>query len=77
MDSTPTPPPSLTERLQDARRAKAAKESADEQWRVAQEDLRRLLQSGSLSEELEREVRDVLGEDERPHHPHRYRPAPS
>ncbi len=77
MERTPGPPPSVSEQLRHAREAKAAKESAEGRWRDAQEELRRLLRSGSLSPELEREVAEVLGEEERPHHPHRYRPAPS
>jgi hypothetical protein len=65
--------------LERARRARAAKEAADEEWHAVEAELRSMTGGGELTEEQQSAVAELLAAEEAPAQPHRRRwgPAPS
>ena len=65
--------------LERARRARAAKEAADEEWHAVEAELRSMAAGGGLNEEQQSAVAELLAPEEAPPQPHRRRwgPAPS
>jgi hypothetical protein len=65
--------------LDRARRARAAKEAADAEWKAVEADLRGLADRGGLTPDQESEVAELLAPAEvgHQHHRQRWRPAPS
>ncbi|MFL5909357.1 MAG: hypothetical protein ACJ768_02140 [Gaiellaceae bacterium] len=66
----------LEELLARAQAARAARDSAEEAWQAAREELRAHTESAQLDAGRREEVARVLGDD-RPHRRHRWGPAPS
>jgi hypothetical protein len=66
--------------LERARRARAAKETAETEWEAVEADLRALADRGGLTPDQESEVAELLAQAEVGHqqqHRQRWRPAPS
>ena len=72
-------PDAFQDLLERARKARAAKESADAEWAAVAAELDELTRAGDLSADQAGAVAELLAEEpaETPHHRRRWGPAPS
>jgi hypothetical protein len=73
----PRKAPEFADVLRRARDAHAAREAAEREWHEARDALRAASEAGTLPTELQREVSELLHEDEPAHQHRRWRPSPS